>query len=169
MSGTMPSCASTASQAVTDDRSQPTQPGGVGTGSSATQVVLLRLGVAVAVGGPATVAASNIAAAAAARVTSHANEQAMAEVRFQVGAEDLLRGRFDVVVDALELELLLVGVEQRVAGAGIVVARLSHRADADDVLPARAQLEAIGDDLVNTIGRQCERLAQMGMPDQRQR
>src|SRR5262245_53207959 len=111
MSGTMSSCASTASQAVTEERSQPTQPGGVGTGSSSTQVVLLRLDAAVAAGGPATAAASNMAAAAAARVTSHANEQTMAEVRLEVGAEDLFRGRLDVVVDALELELLLVGVE----------------------------------------------------------
>jgi hypothetical protein len=52
MSGTMPSCASTASQAVTDDRSQPTQPGGVGTGSSAMQVVLLRFVAAAAGDGP---------------------------------------------------------------------------------------------------------------------
>ena len=75
----------------------------------------------------------------------------MPEVRFEIGAEDLLRRRLDVVVDALELELLLVGVEQRVAGARIVIARLSDRADADDVLPAGPQLEAVRDDLVNAI------------------
>src|SRR4030095_12578499 len=98
-------------------------------------------------------------AAAAARITSSSNadEETVAEVRFQVGAEDLLRRRLDVVIDTLELELLLVGIEQRVAGARIVVARRPDGPDADDVLPSLTELEAIGDDLVHAIGRQCER------------
>jgi len=46
MSGTMPPWSSSACQATTDERSQPSYPLGVGTWSSSTQVVLIRLGAA---------------------------------------------------------------------------------------------------------------------------
>src|SRR5581483_8228613 len=100
---------------------------------------------------------------------SHADEQAVAEVRLEVAVEDLLGRGLDVVVRPLELEGLGLGVVDGVAGARVVVARLADRADADDVLPARAELELLGHHLVHAaVQRQRERLAKVRVPDQRQ-
>src|SRR5262249_50059534 len=103
------------------------------------------------------------------RASSDSDEEAVAEVRLEGGAEDLLGRRLDVVVDALELEQARLGGEDRVARARVVVARLAAAPDADDVAPAVAQLEAVGHDLVDAVGRQRERLAQVRVPDERQR
>ena len=72
---------------------------------------------------------------------SDADEEAVREVALELGAQDLLGGGLDVVLDALELEALRVGVVDRVARAVVVVARLADRADADDVLAVRLELE----------------------------
>src|SRR3954469_311901 len=70
-----------------------------------------------------------------------AEEEAGAEVRLEIRGQDLGRRGLHVVLDPLELEGAALGVVDGVAGARIEVARLAHRADADDVLPAGAQLE----------------------------
>src|SRR3954468_2315791 len=101
--------------------------------------------------------------------TSDADEETMTEVRFQVRPEDLLRRGLHVVLDAPELEQALFSVVDDVAGARVVVTRLPDRPDADDVLPAGAQLELVGDHLVDAVGRERERLAEMGVADQRER
>src|SRR5690349_2136931 len=69
----------------------------------------------------------------------HADEEAVAEVPLELALEDLHRRRLDVVLDALEVELAALGVENGVARAVVVIARLPDRADAHDVLPARSQ------------------------------
>ena len=64
---------------------------------------------------------------------------------------------------------LRLGVVEHEAGARVVVARLAHRADADDVLPPGAQLELVGHHLVHAVRRERERLAEVRVADERQR
>src|SRR5690606_26517707 len=82
-------------------------------------------------------------------VGSDADEEAVAEVALELALEDLHRGGFDVVLNPLEVELALLGVVDRVARAVVVVARLPDRADAHDVLPAVAQRELAGRQLLD--------------------
>src|SRR5690606_26948179 len=87
-------------------------------------------------------------------------EQAGAEAVGQaIGVEDPLRRGGDVVLDALELEGAAVAVEDRVAGARIMVARLPDGADRDDVAELGAELEVLGDDFVDPLGAERIRLA----------
>src|SRR5262245_21953588 len=91
----------------------------------------------------------------------------MAEVALELALEDLHRGRFDVVFDALELELASLRVVDGVARAVVVVARLTDRADAHDVLPSVAQRELARRELFYFARSQREDFAKVRMADQR--
>ncbi len=80
--------------------------------------------------------------------------------------EDPLRGCGDVVLHALELEVALARVVDRVAGPGIVIPGLPDRPDRDDVPELRMHLEVLGDDLIDAFASQRVRLAQMGVTDE---
>src|SRR6185369_9826045 len=101
------------------------------------------------------------------RAPLHADEQAVGEVAFEFGAQDFVGGGLDVVLDAFELEALLVGVVQRVAGAVVVVARLADGADADDVFAIGLQFEVDRRQLLDRGLGEREHLAQVGVADQR--
>ena len=73
--------------------------------------------------------------------TSDANVQAVRELAFQVGAKDFSCCGFDVVLNALELEPAGIEVVHGVAGSVVMVAGLTHRSHADDVLATRVQDE----------------------------
>src|SRR5690348_160949 len=78
---------------------------------------------------------------ATARPLLDADIQAVSEVALELGFQDLLGCALDVVLDALEVEALLVGIVDRVARAVVVVAGLADRADAHDVATIRVELE----------------------------
>src|SRR5580658_5591034 len=92
----------------------------------------------------------------------------MREVPLEACAEHLVRGELDVVLDALELELLLVRVVDRVARAVVEVAGLADRADRDDVLLVRLELEIHARELLDRRPREREHLAEVGVADERQ-
>ena len=95
-------------------------------------------------------------------------EQSRAETVAQsFGVEDLLgRGRH-IVLNPFELEVPGVGVEDRVAGARVMVAGLPHRADRDDVAKLGVNLELLGNDLVDPLLAERVRLAQVRVADER--
>jgi hypothetical protein len=97
-----------------------------------------------------------------------ADEEAVAEVALELAVEDLLRRRLDVVLDPLEVELLRVGVVDRVARAVVVVARLADAADAHDVLPAGSRVKSRRAALDRLGRRELEHLAQVRVADERE-
>ena len=97
-----------------------------------------------------------------------ADEQAVGEVALELRAQDLVGGGLDVVLDALELERLLLGVVDGEAGAVVVVAGLAHRTDADDVLAVGGELEVDRRQLFHRGACQREHLAQVRMADERE-
>jgi hypothetical protein len=90
------------------------------------------------------------------------------EVALELHAQHLLGRRLDVVLDALELEALRLGVEERVAGAVVVVARLAHRADAHDVLAVGLEHEVFFGQLFDVVGGEREDLAEVRVADERE-
>src|SRR5689334_20170002 len=127
----MPPDCSIASHTTADERSQPAYPGGVGTASSAAQVLVTRPGGAAPAPAPSVRTADITVSravdrmgrpAARAERALYADEQAVPEVRLELRVEDLLGRRLDVVVGPLELEDLGLGVIDGVAGARVVVA-----------------------------------------------
>ena len=64
----------------------------------------------------------------------------MREIPLQAGAQDLVGGGLDVVLDPLELEAPRRGVEHREARAVVVVARLPDGAENREPAPAGQQL-----------------------------
>src|SRR5262249_3334939 len=93
-------------------------------------------------------------------------KEAVAEVTLEIGREELLPRPVPVVPHALELGDALGGVVDRVAGAVVVVTRLTDRADADDVLVLLPDRELLRDHLVDVVLRQRERLAQVAVADE---
>src|SRR5215471_11646393 len=83
-----------------------------------------------------------------------ADEEAVREVSLELGAEDLVGRRLDVVLDALELETFRLAIVERVAGAVVVIARLADGAHADHVPPVGLQVEVRYGHLFHAVGRE---------------
>jgi len=65
----------------------------------------------------------------------------VSEVSLEPRPQDLVRGSLDVVLDAPELEMASIRVENDEARSVVVIARLAHRADADDLLSVSVESE----------------------------
>src|SRR6185369_10370330 len=102
-----------------------------------------------------------------AAVESDPHIKPVREIPFELCAQDLLRGGFDVILDPLELEPLGLAVVERVARPVVVIAGLPHGPDAHDVLASGLELEVDSGQLLDRGRRECEYFAEVGMPDER--
>src|SRR5262245_31042913 len=88
----------------------------------------------------------------------------MGEIALETRTEDFVGGKLDVVLDAFELEALLLRVVNGVARAVVEVARLPDRADRHDVLLVGREIEVDGGHLFDAPLRQRAHFTEMRMP-----
>src|SRR5262245_26621003 len=98
---------------------------------------------------------------------SDADKQSMRKVALEASAQDLVCRELDVVFDSFEFEALLVRIVDRVTGAVVEVARLTHRSDRHYVLLVGGELEIDCRHLFDAVFGQREHLAQMRVADER--